>query len=477
MPKEKYRVAIGGFFHESNTFNPIITGPEDFIVFREEEIYKNRNAYLLAKGIIEYFETLSDYVMIPLVFAKAVPNGEISKEFYLKIKNDFFAVLDRSEKPDIFVLALHGSMRIENIGSAESDLLSEIGVRYPDIPVFCGLDMHATITESMLKYSMGMVGFKTAPHIDAFETGWKAAEMADSYLKNHQPVTMGYSRIESLIAGEKSETDCEPMKSLIQELTKMEKDPEVYSASYLLGFPWADTLENGVTCLVCTMDNQRKADEMANFLAQKFLEVKSHFAFSSPAYTPEKTVELAIEDTVKPVFISDSGDNPTAGSTGDNTAFISLLNRKSLSDLNHKEILIAGIFDPVAVKICLENIGQSIELSVGGQFDTLFCKPVLLKGVPVKVVQHFGLFNATLILFKTEQFELILTSKHIGFTNAEMFKALDIDFLNKDIIIVKLGYLTEDFREISAKSYLALSQGCTDEVLSRLAYQKKYDLI
>lgn len=53
---------------------------------------------------------------------------------------------------------------------------------------------------------------------------------------------------------------------------------------------------------------------------------------------------------------------------------------------------------------------------------------------------------------------------------------MQIDYLNLDIIVVKLGYLTEDFKAISAKHYLAISQGCTDEVLSgsTIAIKKVY---
>ncbi len=471
------RVAIGGFFHESNTFNPIITRAEDFIVFQGEEIYENRNSYLLAKGFVEYFEAKPEYEMIPLVFAKAVPNGEIDQDYYLSLKARFFELLAKEKDIDIFVLALHGSMRVKNIGSAESDLLQSINQTYPYIPIFCGLDMHARVTDHMLKYAKGFVGFKTAPHVDAYETGYKTAEIADYYLKSKSPISLGYKKLNYLIAGEKSETGCEPMKSLIKELLLIEEDPEVLSASYLLGFPWADTCDNGVTCLVLTKNNQKKADELAEYLADKFNQAKSMFCFSSYADTPDKTLALALSEQTKPIFISDSGDNPTAGSTGDNTTFIKLLNEIKHEELKDKEILIAGLFEPKAVKEFAKKIGEETELQVGGIFDTIYCKPVLLKGIPVKYIKDFGLFKCELILFKADNFELILTSKHIGFTSADMFKALEIDYLLKDIIIVKLGYLTEDFIEISAKSYLALSQGCTDEDLSRLNYKKKYELI
>jgi len=471
-------IAIGGFFHESNTFNPIITDPQDFIVFEQNEIYAGRNAYLIAKGIIEYFENRSNYQLLPLVFAKAVPNGEIDEQFYNQLKAKFFKYLTASPKPDAFVLALHGSMRVQNIGSAETDLLKAIRQLYPEVPVFCALDMHATITTEMLEYADAFTGFKTAPHLDAYETGWQAAQIAAFALENNVRLTTGFQKITCLIAGEKSETDCEPMKSLIAELHNYETDPEVCAASYFLGFPWADTAQNGVTALVVTKNNQQKADLIAQKLADKFRENQAKFNFSVPAFPPLEALTQALRQTVKPVFVSDSGDNPTAGSAGDNTEIIRLLSSELAPLTGGKKVLLAGIFDPSAAKICQAAFQQKITLIVGGNFDRSYCQPVTISGTPVKVVEKWGLFKSDLILFQTANFALIITSKHIGFTGVEMFRALEIDYLQYDLIVPKLGYLTEDFKEIAAQAYLALTRGCTDEVLSRLKYnQQGYELI
>ena len=38
-------IAIGGFFHESNTFNPIICGADDFVIFRGQEAYLKSAQY------------------------------------------------------------------------------------------------------------------------------------------------------------------------------------------------------------------------------------------------------------------------------------------------------------------------------------------------------------------------------------------------------------------------------------------------
>ena len=470
-------IAVGGFFHESNTFNPIVTGVDDFIIFEGQEVYTKGVHYQQAQGIVDYFRKRKDCRLIPLVFARAVPNGEVDGDLYQWLKERFFALLEDQPQPDIFVLALHGSMRVQGMGSAESDLLGEIRRRYPRTPIVSGLDMHATVTAQMLQYADAFVGYKTAPHIDAWETGQHAARMADMILTKGAQLSMAAVKLPYLIAGEKSETDTEPMRGLIDELRDVESREGVCAASYLLGFPWADAEENGITALVVTDNDPELADELAGQLADWFEEVKDGFGFSSPALPPEQALRLALQDDYKPVFVSDSGDNPTAGSTGDNTTMIGLLSGMLRQLAQTKKVLVAGIYDDAAYQICKASMGDVITLSVGGRYDDKYSQPVELTGRVTKQVASFGPFDSGLVLFATDAFELIITSRHIGFTGVDMFQALDIDYLNKDVIVVKLGYLTPDFKEIAAKSYLALSQGCTDEVLSRLDYSGSYELL
>jgi microcystin degradation protein MlrC len=470
-------IATGGFFHESNSFNPIVTGRDDFIIMEGGEVYGCGDAFPLAAGIVGYFLPKPDYELLPLVFARAVPNGEVSRELYEELKTGFFRLIPESARIDAFVLALHGSMRVKGIGSAETDLLQELKARYPNVPVFCGLDMHATVTAGMLACAQAFVGYKTAPHTDAFETGRHLARIADLCLRTGTKPCLGQARVNCLIAGEKSETDTEPMRSLIAVLRRLEEDPEVLAASLLLGFPWADAEENGVTALVVTTADQAKANALAREIADSFLARRRDFGFSMPALPPREALSLALSENVRPVFVSDSGDNPTAGSTADNTAIISLLGHELADRAKNKRVLVAGIFDPYAVEACLERFGSELTLPVGGNYDVRYCEPVTLTGTPMAQTYNFGPYCSGLVLFQTASFDLIVTSRHIGFTSPDIFSALGIDHRDYDVIVVKLGYLTPEFKAIAAKSYLALTQGCTDEVLSRLSYSSSFDLV
>ena len=82
------RIIVGGMNHESNTLNPIITGKDDFVVFRGKEILeKGMLPYYSSTGIIEALSEAKCEI-VPTVLARAVPNGVVSDEFYYSLKSE-----------------------------------------------------------------------------------------------------------------------------------------------------------------------------------------------------------------------------------------------------------------------------------------------------------------------------------------------------------------------------------------------------
>ena len=238
------KIFTGGFHHESDTFNPIVTTIEDILVRRGEQLQecmREDSLYGINKALRDKgFEVVSS------LHARAVPNGEWDKNVYLSLREEFLTSLKEALPVDGICLALHGSMRVKEIGKAESDLLKQIRLLCPHTPITASLDMHATITEELLALIDGVVGYKCAPHTDTIETGIAAANLLIQLINNKR-LYMSAFRIPMLIAGEKSETSTEPMKSIMAKVREREKEAE--SVSLFMGFPWADVEENGVTAL------------------------------------------------------------------------------------------------------------------------------------------------------------------------------------------------------------------------------------
>ncbi|MDR1467983.1 MAG: M81 family metallopeptidase [Spirochaetaceae bacterium] len=478
------RILVGGINHESNTFNPIITGAEDFVVFYGEDILdtsKNTAHDSAAAGIIRALKK-AGCAIVPAVLARAVPNGVVSASFYHGYKTDFLrraqAALE-SGPLDGVCLALHGSMKVEGLGCAEGDLTGALRELLPGIPFTVALDMHATITPALLNTVNGFVGYKTAPHVDCAETGEHAAAMLLDTLATGKKLSTAYRRVPMLIAGEKSESEAEPMRSLIMRCREAETRPSIAAASFLLGFPWADDEHNAVSVLVSAFDDAKDvAEAIAGELADVFWARRGDFVFRTEHYDSADAVSAAyhavLEENKRPVFISDSGDNPTAGAAGDATDVL----EKILATIDTVEklptpLLYSGFYDAPAVAACIKaGTGARADITLGGNWDTVNGKKIPLGVDVLRIVKGYGPYQSDVVFAAWRNIRFVITSKHIGFGDENLLPALGVNAADYCLVVVKLGYLEPCFRRIAARAVMATSKGCSNEVLETLPYRK-----
>ena len=94
------RIALGGISHESNTFNPIHTGLEDFEIIRGENLLKLKvSKFLLDAGVD----------IIPTIYARALPSGMIKYDAYIRMRDELIEGLREAGKVDGVCLILHGA--------------------------------------------------------------------------------------------------------------------------------------------------------------------------------------------------------------------------------------------------------------------------------------------------------------------------------------------------------------------------------
>lgn len=470
----KGRVFVGGLHHESDTFNPIITSREEIWVSRKEELLAKRESS--ASGIINTL-IAAGYEVIPSLVARAVPNGVWDRTYYQELKEELLQDLRDAGELDAICLSLHGSMRVQGIGEAEGDLLEAVRLIQPAIPILTSLDMHATLTRRMRNAADGFVGYKCAPHTDTYETGIHAALMVIRTLESGKRPTMAMVRIPMLIAGEQSETSVEPMRSLIQGLREREKEEGVLACSYTLGFPWADERENAVHAVVVTQDDQKRADELAKELAAIFWGRRAEFGFYNETRMPGDAIgatKESIAEGVFPVVISDSGDNPTAGGSGDVTNFLRLILDDPVLSTLDPPLLYQGFYDPPVVAQALrEGIGASFHCSLGAKFDKEKSSPIEAEARVISLKGKWeGANNADLALLAIGGVHVVVASKHVGCYDPEMMRILGSEPTGCKAIVVKLGYLEPEIRSIAKRSMMALTTGSTDELFTRLPYRE-----
>lgn len=473
------RVLVAGLQHESNSFNPIIAGEHDFQVIRGADVFNRFRENDPVSGVIK---PLLDqgYEVVPTVFASAVPNGEVDYDFYMGVKAEILRIA-REEKEagpiDAVTLALHGSMRVQGLGEAEGYLLEELRELFPDIPIFSSLDTHTTMTRRMHDNCDGFVAYKCAPHTDRYETGVHAARMTIAALEDGFTPCSAWVKIPILIAGEQSSSTVEPMVGLVQELRNTETRDGIMAASYLMGFPWADNEDSAVAAYVVA-DNQELADQEALRLAGLLWSKKDEFCFQTETYPEQEALDVAFEAVLGgaplPVYLSDSGDNPTAGSSSDCTGFLRLLMEDDRTSALKSPVLYGGIYDPEATRACKGKVGQEITLTFGAKFDTVTTQPITATGTVKAYIERWEKSSVPcdLALFSSCGVDIVLAEAHVGYALPVIFYDLGRKPEEADIVVCKLGYLTESHSAIAARSIMALSKGSTNEDLATLSYTK-----
>lgn len=471
------RILVGAMNHESNSFNPIVATETDFLVLRGQEVLSRRKPNDTLTGIMDTLEA-AGYEVVPTVFASAVPNGLVDRAFVEKLRHEILELAAQAGPIDAITFALHGSMTGSDYEEAEGPLLEGLRRLFPDIPIFVALDMHTTMTEKMHRNATGFVGYKCAPHTDCRETGIHAAKMTIAVLEQGVQARSAWVKVPILIAGEQSSTTVQPMIDLIGALREAEAVPGVLAASYLMGFPWCDNPHSAVGVYV-TAENSELAQAQALTLAQRIWDTRHEFCFQTETYGEQEVLDKAFEAIAAgqptPIYLSDSGDNPTAGSSSDCVGFL----QKLLSDPRTVTLpspaLFGGVYDTEATLSCKGKVGQEITLTFGAKFDTVTTCPITATGTVMAYVEGWDKFpgnRSDIALFRTGNVDIVLAEKHIGYTSPDIFTDLGRDPHNAQIVVCKLGYLTAAQAAVAQRSIMALSRGSTNEDLATLPYKK-----
>ena len=85
---------------------------------------------------------------------------------------------------DAILLDLHGAMATRSLADAEGELLARVHAAAPGVPLGVALDLHGNVTPRMLAHCDVIVGFKTYPHIDMYETGEHVAGLVERMLRS-----------------------------------------------------------------------------------------------------------------------------------------------------------------------------------------------------------------------------------------------------------------------------------------------------
>lgn len=458
------KILVGSYQCESNTFSPHKAHCGDFYRLYGDAA-KNE---LVATGAF----LAEGWEVVPLGYAVALPSGAVAREDYLSMLEDFLTEAKKHPDADGVYLYFHGAMYVEGIGSGEEYFVKRLREILGDrIPISVASDFHSNVSDGLAENIQALSGFRTAPHTDYDETELRAANALIRILKEGLQPKLMLFRVRVLFA-DAAQTALEPYRTLLEMLREAEKDPRIVSASIYNGQPWVDAEFVGATVVVSYVGDETEISAKVKAIADYYEAHKTDLKFEMPALSPDATA-TAVASLEGPVFISDSGDNSTAGADGKSTFLL----QKMLGGACGKG-LVASIFCPSAyAALTAVSVGETCEVTFPK--SDRYAEVLTLRGERLQEGTILGFVGEVVgkgILFRSaEGIDVIVSDVRTSFTTAAHFSEMGVDPADYDWVALKMGYLWPGVDGLAKNRIFCLTPGSSTNDFSTLDFKNLCD--
>ncbi|MGL4851484.1 MAG: M81 family metallopeptidase [Phocaeicola sp.] len=460
------RIAIAGISIECSTFSPAQT-TEDMFRKRSGEALFDAYSFLhqdsLLRGKAEW---------LPAMVAWATPGGIVTAEAYNSLKEQIISQLKDKMPCDALFLELHGAMSVVGLDDPESDFIRAIRevVGY-DAIISTSTDPHGSVSHALAKETDLITSYRKSPHEDSMQSKRRTVKNLIDRLEEGtgKPKYKAWVKVPILLPGEKTSTRVEPGKSIYAGIEEFEGKEGVVDASIWISYAWADEPRNHAV-VVAYGDSKESVGHAALELASRFWDARDRFEFVAPTADLEVCLEAAFKSKTKPYFISDMGDNPTAGGAGDVTwTLTELLKRKEFKQKDGPSLVYAAIPGPELVEKAVKlGVGKTVEAPVGAMVDNRYAAPLLLKGEILAIAEG----ENTQVVVQVGSIKVVVSERRQPFHYERNFTNVGINPREEDIIMPKLGYLTPELFDMQQGWMMALTRGGVDQDLEKLPYNR-----
>jgi microcystin degradation protein MlrC len=443
------KLGIAGFSHETVSFWPGVTDLKAFertALYGEDVIIKSRGTNTSLGGFLDICEP-AGIELYPTLAARGGATATVADEVYDHyvplIKSGFEQVADDL---DGVLLALHGAMATESRQDPETDAVREVReVLGYEKPVMVAFDLHGNKDKAILKEATGIFGYHSSPHVDAGETGRRAARAMLRTLNGEINPTMAIKKPGIVVPSVFSATTVPPGKDIIDRVLEWESMDGVVDVTALMGFSWSDVHQLGMSMIAVTDNDKSLAKEIVDDLAKLAWEKREYLTGKAEdsLFDVEKGVSLSIEKAktaVKPIVILDCADR-----SNDTTYVLAELMAQGAQNVAHPVF-----FSPEGAVSAIEaGVGNTVQLEIGGSTGWRDGGPIEVEGKVLYAGE--GKYIATGPMRVNQEIDhgptAILDVNGI-WIQLVSHKASLID----EDPIIQFGYKTQDFDIIVSKS-------------------------
>lgn len=477
-PTRLPNIAIAGLAIETSTFSPARThAPAFHALTTTPSILAHHAAVLAPFAAAAHFHGA--------LTGHALPGGTVTRSAFDALAAALVQHLRLLIGPlDGLWLDIHGAMCVEGLLDAEAELLARVrAVVGPRCVVSASMDLHGNVSRRLAHECDLLTCYRTAPHVDVVETRRRAVGNLLEVLRRRREGS-GEARpckawipIPILLPGEQTSTRDAPASDIYAAaVPEVEALAGVLDASVWVGYAWADEPRNRAAVVVLGWDRAAVAAG-AERLARLFWARRGGFHFVAPTGTFAECLDAALASGVaqRPYFVSDSGDNPTAGGSGDvSWGLTELLKRKefvgSAEEGEGPVVIYASLPGPEAVAVAVAaGVGAVVTVTAGAAVDDLHAGPVTMTGT-VHAIKHGDRDARTEVVVRVGSVYAILTELRKPYHKEQDFTDLDLKPREADVVVVKIGYLEPELYDMAKGWMLALTPGGVDQDLGRLGH-------
>lgn len=466
------RVLVGQFSSESNEHSRSLMTFEKFLFRFGEEMLDS----IYCRDIFED----EGIELVPSISARGHPHGLVTYDAYQFIHDRLMqAVKENLGTIDGIFLFLHGASKVIGLegGSAEHAFIRDIRkIVGPYMPIALVMDPHGNLSQELVDNVNILRCYRHSPHTDMAETYRFVAKSFIDLLKNRQNIHPEYCKVPIIIGGEKSVSLDEPMLSINALCDEAEKTGRIRSASFHIGYLRHDGDKLGCSVVVVpqTVKDQKFARVWAKKIRAFAYERRHEFHYHGNVKEPEDAIKAVVKYPNGTCFLTDSGDNVGSGADGFNTYVLRQI--LALDDFNNKSYLVAGIVDKAAYKYLYnKQVNDEVEFDLGADLDEM-CKKVHVKGKIIAkgladkaYAKREDIGTAITIKFNDAPVCVVVEYDAIQYVDLDQFECSGLDVKDYDVIVVKEGYISDDYNKYGDYCVMSLTQGPT--------YQKSEGLI
>ncbi len=391
MPK---RLAIARVSHEGNSFSPVLTGMREFerrewIVGEEARAFY-RGTHSELGAAVDFLEARPDWHGTFLRCAAAPPGGPVESALLRDVRDEILDGIAGRTWDGVY-LSLHGAMIGADEASADLDLIAAVRASIGAAPLAVSFDLHANLDPVVAEHADIVLGYKTYPHVDTYETGAKALGLLErSALGEIAPVSR-IAPIDAVLpsfnmrtaegSGAGPMARAGPMAEVEAEARRLEAAPGLLDVTPFGGFAYADVAHAGASVSVCVDGEGGLAEQTAWAFSRFFRARRDAFLVALPE--PEAALGDALAaGRAGPVAVLEPADNPMSGGIGDTPGlFRALLAARTPATRPRMDpslaIAFAFFWDPdLVARARAAGVGTDLHCRLGGRLTADFGQPV-----------------------------------------------------------------------------------------------------